>query len=91
MEICEDIKGQLIKMTLKAIEETHEGLIWEILNHMSEKARLGEHVSRRIFEKEEYKTAKKISYFFKKKGFCVSLDTYCRKTETYHELIIIWD
>ena len=66
MKIGEDIKGQLIKMTLKAIEETHEGLIWEILNHMSEKARLGEHVCCRIFEKGEYTTAKKISYFFKK-------------------------
>lgn len=91
MKIGEDIKGQLIKMTLKAIEETHEGLIREILNHMSEKARLGEHVSRRIFEKEEYTTAKKISYFFEKKGFCVSLDTHYKNKETYHELILIWD
>ena len=69
MKIGEDIKGQLIKMTLKAIEETHEGLIWEILNHMSEKARLGEHVSRRIFEKEEYTTAKKSPIFSRKKAF----------------------
>ena len=91
MKIGEDIKGHLIKMTLKAIEETHEGLIWEILNYMSERARLGEHVCHRIFGKEEYTTAKKISYFFKKKGFCVSLDTHYKNKETYHELTLIWD
>nr|DAO99660.1 MAG TPA: hypothetical protein [Caudoviricetes sp.] len=69
MKIGEDIKGQLIKMTLKAIEETHKGLIWEILNYMSEKARLGEHVCHRIFEKEEYTTAKKSPIFSRKKAF----------------------